>query len=332
MHSPKFSGILGLAVTALACGIGLTFIPFSRGGDAPVVNNVTTRPAGEPGVGQDRFDTDDNAAAALLAAVKGRDHAALDHLFGPSIKDFVTGDKVEDEKAYDQFVKSASDHLELEKKDGNTSMIDIGKDNYPFPVPLTRLPSGKWFFDTEAGKQEILDRRIGENELETIKVCRAYVEAQREYASADRDGSGVLKYAQHFMSHNGHDGLYWPAASGEEQSPFGSLMAQATTEGYTPGQKDSPQPHPYYGYIYHILTRQGSDAPGGKYDYIINGNMIAGFALVAHPVEYGKSGVMTFIISHQGKMYQKDLGPQTTDIAGGMTEYNPDSNWTLVEN
>jgi hypothetical protein len=277
-----------------------------------------------------QFDTDDQAAAALVAAAKARDHDALHHLFGPSSTEFVSGDKVEDETAFDHFVKNAGDHLELEKKNASTSFIDIGKDNWPFPIPLTRLPNGKWFFDTEAGKQEILARRIGANELETIKVCRGYLEAQREYASVDRDGSGVLKYAQHFMSHNGKDGLYWEAGPGEGESPFGPFIAQATMEGYTPGKNQSPGPHPYHGYIYHILTRQGPAATGGRYDYVINGNMIAGFGLVACPIEYGTSGVMTFVISHQGKLFQKDLGSKTSDIVRSMKEFNPDSSWTLV--
>jgi hypothetical protein len=316
-------------VAAIACCAALTLSPIARA-DTPAVNAANTRPAGEPGVGQERFDTDDKAAATLVAALKARDHDEMDRIFGPSIKEFVTGDKVEDEKAFDHFVQDAADHLQLEKKDNSTSIIDIGKDNWPFPIPLTRLPSGKWFFDTEAGTEEILDRRIGQNELETINVCRAYVEAQREYASEDRDDSGVLKYAQHFISHNGKDGLYWPASPNEEQSPLGPLIAQATTEGYTPGQKDSAGPQPYYGYLYRVLTRQGPAAPGGQYDYVINGNMIAGFALVACPVDYGKSGVMTFIISHNGKLYQKDLGANTRGTVNAMTEYNPDSSWTLV--
>jgi hypothetical protein len=289
------------------------------------------RPAGEPGAGQQQFDSDDQAAAALVAAAKARDRAALDRMFGPASSEFVTGDKVEDEKAFDRFVKNAGEHLELEKKDENTSIVDIGKDNWPFPIPLTRLPDGKWFFDTEAGKKEILARRIGANELETIAVCRAYLEAQREYASVDRDDSGVLKYAQRFISKNGKDGLYWAAAPGEEESPFGEFVAQADMEGYTLGQKDHSGPQPYHGYFYHILKCQGPDAPGGQYDYVINGNMIAGFALVAWPSEYGASGVMTFIISHQGKLYQKDLGSKTPDLARNMKEYNPDSSWTLVE-
>jgi hypothetical protein len=297
---------------------------------SPAAKSALIRPAGEPGVGQQQFDTDDQAAAALVAAAKARDHDALHRIFGPSVTEFISGDKVEDEKAFDHFVKKAGEHLELEKKDANTSFIDIGKDNWPFPIPLTRLSNGKWFFDTEAGKQEILARRIGANELETIRICRDYLEAQREYASVDRDGSGMLKYAQRFISKHGKDGLYWPAAAGEQESPWGLEVAQATLEGYTPGKKDGHGPHPYHGYVYRILACQGPAAPSGKYDYVINGNMIAGFALVACPTEYGTSGVMTFIISHQGKLYQKDLGPKTTDIVRSMKEYNPDSGWTLV--
>jgi Protein of unknown function (DUF2950) len=319
----------GFVTAAIVCAVALTLAAIT-GGDTFAADNALIRPAGEPGVGQQQFDTDDQAAAAIVAAAKARDRDALDRIFGPSITEFVSGDKVEDGKAFDRFTKNAGDHLELEKKDANTSVIDIGNDKWPFPIPLTRLSSGKWFFDTEAGKAEILARRIGANELETIKVCRAYVEAQREYASEDRDYSGVLKYAQHFISNNGKDGLYWPAAPGEEESPFGPLIAQATLEGYTPGKKHGSEPQPYHGYVYRILTRQGRAAPGGKYDYVINGNMIAGFALVACPTEYGTSGIMTFIISHQGKVYQKDLGSKTSNIVRGMKEYNPDSSWTLV--
>jgi hypothetical protein len=320
----------GFVAAALACVIALTLAAITGCDNRVAKTSPLARPAGEPGVGQQQFDTDDQAAAALVAAAKARDHNALDHIFGPSVSEFISGDKVEDEKAFDLFVKNAGEHLELEKKDAKTSFIDIGKDNWPFPIPLTRLSNGKWFFDTEAGKQEILARRIGGNELETISVCRGYLEAQRQYASVDRDGSGVLKYAQHFISKHGKDGLYWNAAPGEEESPLGEFVAQATMEGYTPGKKDGPGPHPYHGYVYRILTRQGPNAPGGKYDYIVNGNMIAGFALVACPSDYGTSGVMTFIISYHGKLYQKDLGSKTTETVRNMKEYNPDSSWTLV--
>ena len=317
---------------ASVCGVALMLV-VAAGCCNPAAHNHNTaliRPAGEPGVGQQQFDSDDQAAAALVAAAKARDHEALHHIFGPSVTEFVSGDKVADETAFNHFTKKVDDHLELEKINTNSSMIDIGKDKWPFPIPLTRLANGKWFFDTEAGKTEILNRRIGRNELETIKVCRAYLEAQREYASVDRDGSGVLKYAQHFISKHGNDGLYWKTAPGEEESPFGEFVAQATLEGYTPGQNHDHGPQPYHGYLYRMLTRQGPDAPGGRYDYVINGNMIAGFALVACPVAYGNSGVMTFMINHQGKVYQKDLGAETLDIVRDTKEYDVDSSWTLV--
>jgi len=319
----------GFVTSALVGGIVLT-LAVVVGCNSLAPKNALVRPAGEPGVGQRLFDTDEQAATALVAAAKSRDHDALHQIFGPSVTEFISGDKVEDEKSFECFVKNVDNHLELEKKDAKTSVIDIGKDKWPFPVPLTRLASGKWFFDTEAGKQEILARRIGANELETIKVCRAYLEAQREYASVDRDGSGVLKYAQHFISKHGKDGLYWESVPGEEESPFGAFVAQATLEGYTPGKNGCSGLHPYHGYVYRILTRQGAAVPGGRYDYVINGNMTAGFALVACPTEYGISGVMTFIVNHQGKVYQKDLGPETLSTVRSLKAYDADGSWTLV--
>jgi len=320
---------LQFAVALLSCATIMT-LGAIVGCERLSAKSALTRPAGEPGLGQQQFDSDADAAAALVAAAKAKDHQALHQIFGPSVAEFISGDKVQDETHFDHFVKNASEHLELEKKGPKTSVIDIGKDNWPFPIPITRLANGKWFFDTEAGKQEILDRRIGGNELETIKVCHGYVDAQREYASVDRDGSSVLKYAQHFISHHGKDGLYWQAAAGEEESPFGVLVAHATLEGYTPGQKTAAGPQPFHGYVYHILTCQGPAAPGGEYNYVINGNMIAGFALIACPTEYGTSGVMTFVISHQDKVYQKDLGAKTAEIVRDLKQYNPDSTWTLV--
>jgi len=313
-----------VAVAALTCAGALTLaaiISCSSTAD----KSALVRPAGEPGVGQQQFDTDDHAAAALVAAAKARDHDALNHMFGPSVSEFISGDKVEDEKSFDQFVKSASDHLELEKKDANTSFIDIGKDNWPFPIPLTRLSSGKWFFDTEVGKQEILARRIGANELETIKVCRAYVEAQREYASVDREGDGVLKYAQHFMSKNGKDGLYWEAGSGEPESPIGPFVAAAATEGYAnePGRKSEP----FHGYYFRVLKGQGANEPGGARSYIVEGRMTGGFGFVAYPADYRSSGVMTFIVDQDGLVYQKDLGPRTAQLAKSLTRYDRDATW-----
>jgi hypothetical protein len=189
---------------------------------------------------------------------------------------------------------------------------------------------GRWFFDTAAGKDEIINRRVGENELTVIGVCRTYVTAQREYASEDRDDSGVLKYAQNLKSTPGQkDGLYWEPAAGEELSPFGPLVASARAEGYGP-RKEGEAPQPFHGYLFRILTAQGRHAPGGQYNYTINGNMIAGFALVAHPARWGDSGIMTFIINQQGKVYQRNLGPDTDAKVAAMTAFDPEEGWTLV--
>ena len=209
--------------------------------------------------------------------------------------------------------------------------VDLGNDAWPMPVPLVNR-GGQWFFDAAAGKEEILNRRVGMNELAAIRVCHAYVESQRDYASEDRKGDGILEYAQHLRSSPGaHDGLYWHAEPEEEMSPFGPLIAEAHSEGYHAENKIlNGNNSAYRGYVFKILTRQGSHAPGGKYDYIINGHMIAGFALIAWPAEWGNTGVMTFIVNQQDKVYQKNLGPKTAEIAASMTAYDPDPTWRLV--
>lgn len=288
--------------------------------------------AGQPGVGQEVFPSDDAAAAALLAAVKTQNHAKLHLIFGPAMKTLVSGDKVEDDRHFEEFVAHAKQKFWLEKKNADTSIVHIGNKNWPFPIPIVRLANDKWFFDTEAGKAEILARRIGADELDTIEVCEAYVRAQQQYAATYHDGADVLRYAQRLVSKPGtQDGLYWAAAVGQPESPFGPLAAQAAAEGYTPGAHKTAGPHPFNGYYFHILTRQGSAAPGGKYNYVINGNMIAGFALVAFPAKYGSSGIMTFVVNQQGRVYQKDLGRDTLSIARHMTRYNPGKSWTLIQ-
>jgi hypothetical protein len=189
-----------------------------------------------------------------------------------------------------------------------------------------------WVFDTEKGRQEILNRRIGENELNTIQTCLAFVDAQREYAIKDRDRNGLLEYAQKFLSDPGKkNGLYWQAKAGEPQSPLGPLAARARSEGYQ-GKQAGGGPVPYHGYYYRILTAQGKNAPGGAYSYLVKGKMIGGFALVAYPAEYGNSGVMTFIVNHDGKVFQKNLGKNTAATAKGMKEYDPDKSWEEVKN
>jgi hypothetical protein len=280
--------------------------------------------------GQQTFASETDAVTALVTAAKTQDMAAIDRIFGPSVKDLKSGDAVQDASELKALASHAAENTRTEGQSPNRATLYLGKDQWPFPVPLVKTEDGKWFFDVAAGQQEILARRIGKNELATIRVCRAYVDAQRQYASKERDDSGVLKYAQRLVSTTDEkDGLYWPAAPGETQSPFGPLAAQASLEGYSP---DTRQFHrAYHGYYLHVLKQQGSAAPGGEYNYVINGNMIAGFALVACPDKYGASGVMTFIVNQQGKVYQKDLGPDTLEIVRGMKQYNPDSTWTLVK-
>jgi hypothetical protein len=208
--------------------------------------------------------------------------------------------------------------------------LEVGPDGWPFPVPIVKNGSS-WFFDTAAGKEELLNRRIGRNELDVLKAMRAYVEAQREYASKDRNGDEVLQYAQRLASSPGKkDGLYWPLDLDGEMSPLGPLVAEAQTEGYHPQVKGQEQTRaPFHGYYFKILTQQGSNAPGGKYSYIINGRMIAGFALIAWPAEYGTSGVMTFIVNQQGRVYQRDLGDKTDELAPTMNTYDPGTGWAL---
>jgi hypothetical protein len=316
------AGLLASAALLLPAGCN------STASSPPAPTPAQTQ--GVPAQGQPVFDTDEAALNAMLAAVKAQDHEQVHLLLGPAWKELVSGDKVEDADAFKEFAQRAAERTRLQKQDDTTSIVYVGNDDWPFPIPIAKTTNGKWFFDTEAGKTEILARRIGENELNTIEVCREYVKAQREYAAKDRDSSGVLKYAQRILSTPGKmDGLYWDAAAGQEQSPFGHFFATAATQGY---EQITGHPHePYHGYHFRVLKRQGSAAPGGKYDYVINGNMIAGFALVAFPVDYESSGIMTFIVNQQGKIYQKDLGPDTTELARQMSEFNPDISWSPVK-
>jgi hypothetical protein len=195
-------------------------------------------------------------------------------------------------------------------------------------VPIVKQGT-QWHFDGAAGMKEIVARRVGRNELATIQVCLAYVDAQREFASEDRDGDGLFEYAQKMMSSDGqHDGLYWPTKEGEPDSPLGELIADARSEGYSPKQGKR---EPYHGYLYKMLTKQGPHATGGAYDYLVRGNMIGGFALVAYPAEYANSGIMTFVVNHDGVVFSKDLGPGTAKTAGAMTRFDPDKTWKKEE-
>jgi len=272
---------------------------------------------------QMRFGTPEATVEVLLTALKNNDEGALMALFGAEYADrLLSKDKVGARESREQLYQVAQKRLILRKDTADRVVLVIGPDAWPFPIPLVRS-GNDWRFYTAEGIEEIVNRRIGADELKAIAVCRDYLAAQRQYASKIRDKSGVRKFAQRLRSTAGQqDGLYWdPAVAGGEESPFGPLMAEYRKGGRQRGD-------PYYGYYFRILTRQGSHVPGGRYTYVINGNMIAGFALVAFPAEYGNTGVMTFLVSHHGKVYQEDLGPRTAEIVKAMQEYNPDVTWT----
>jgi hypothetical protein len=281
-----------------------------------------------PAVAQRLFASPDEAAKALQAAAEAKDKAALRAIFGPEFDKLITGDEVLDANNAQRFATLLAQGC-LPVKEGEDSItFEIGTNNYPMAVPLVKA-DGQWRFDTAAGMDEIINRHIGKDELNAIGVCRAYVAAQRQYASANPDAGAGVKYAQKFKSTPGKkDGLYWPAAENEPASPFGPAVAEAHAEGYV--RHTGQGPHPFHGYYFRILTRQGKAVPGGKMDYLSHGNLTGGFALVAFPENWDQSGIMTFIVNQDGKVFQRNLGEKTSRIAGAMKEYNPDSEWTLV--
>lgn len=278
------------------------------------------------------FDSPTEALKALMKACETKDKVALREIFGPGITELKSGDDAQDARDLDNFARrlAAASHLVPENDD--MVILHVGVEDHPFPVPLVKA-KGRWSFDTEAGLDEMLNRRIGENEIKAVAVCRGYVVAQREYVLADHDGDGVLEYGQRLASTSGRrDGLFWETRPDEPPSPLGPLVAEARAEGYTMRPANAAAgPRPYHGYLYRILTRQGSHAPGGKYDYVINGNMVAGFALIAYPVEWGSSGIMTFIVNSNGEVLEKNLGEKTAEVASAIDMYNPDSSWKPSE-
>jgi Protein of unknown function (DUF2950) len=312
------SFIFGLVFSSLALSWPIHVFGFDGDAQAPGVQRVFS----EPG----------EAIDALVIAAEHNDTNAMQALFGPDGKKLVSPDAVQAASDYQMFVNRLKERVTLATNTDGSVSLQIGNDAWPFPIPLVNW-NGKWCFDTIAGKQEILNRRIGMNELGAIDVCRAYVEAQREYASQDHMDDSVLAYAQNLHSSPGkQDGLYWSAVPGEPLSPFGPLVAAARMAGYHHArQMLNEQTEPYHGYYFKILTRQGKHAPGGKYDYIINGHMIAGFALVAWPAEWGNTGIMTFIVNQQGRVYQQNLGKNTAKISSRMSVFDPDDKWTIVQ-
>jgi hypothetical protein len=276
------------------------------------------------------FASPDEAGDGLLVAAKSGDQNAVLAIFGPESKELVfSGDAVQDKNTVDAFVAAYGVMHRWRKMPDGGQILVVGADNFPFPIPLKKNAAGQWFFDTAAGKDEILARRIGRNELAVIDICGAMADAQAEYFSQVHDGGATKQYALKFISDTGkQNGLYWESPEGQPKSPLGPLAAFATDEGYSV----KPDSHtPFHGYNFHMLRRQGSHAPGGAKDYVVDGKMVGGFAFVAYPAEYGNSGVMTFIIDQDGILFQKDLGKTTTETATAMTEFDPGDGWSPVE-
>ena len=276
---------------------------------------------------QQSYTPPDAAVSALASAAKSGDRKGILTILGPAAADIVSsGDEVADTATRERFIAAYDAKHQIAKDGDSKATMVIGADDFPFPIPLVRKGEA-WQFDTAAGRLEILYRRIGRNELDAIQASLAYVDAQYEYADKDH-GAGVGVYAQRIVSQPGKkDGLYWPAAAGEEESPLGELVAAATAQGYRVGGARAP----FHGYYYKVLTSQGPNAPGGELDYVVHGKMIGGFGLVAYPAEYGNSGVMTFVVNHNGTIWQKDLGAQTAQLAERMTSFNPDQTWKKVD-
>jgi hypothetical protein len=282
-------------------------------------------------VRQETFVSPEAAITALIAAIRGDQTEGVVKILGPDSRNLVySGDAIADDEARDRFVSAYDKAHKIQLEGQDKAVLILGEKDWPFPIPLLQQ-GAVWHFDTPTGEEEILDRRIGRNELNAIEVSRAIVDAQREYAARVRSSNGIVEYAQHFISSSGkHDGLYWATKPDQEQSPIGPLLANARAEGY--GAKNQlGEREPYHGYYYRILTRQGKDAQGGAYDYLVNGHMIGGFALVAFPAKYGISGIMTFIVNQDGIVYQKNLGPDTATIARRMVVFNPDKGWSPVK-
>jgi hypothetical protein len=276
------------------------------------------------------FASPDDADNALIAVARSGDQAAIIAIFGPDSKELISsGDAVEDKNAIAAFISHYDAMHRWRKLGDGAEMLLVGADNFPFPIPLKRNANGQWFFDTAAGEEEILNRRIGRNELAIIDVCQAVANAQAQYFSRLHDGATTRQYAMKFISDSGkQNGLYWKSAEGQPESPLGPLAAFATSEGYAV----KPDAHtPFHGYYFRMLQGQSANAPGGAKQYMVDGKMTGGFAVVAYPSEYGNSGVMTFIVNQNAFLLQKDLGKTTAETAAAMTEFDPGAGWNPVE-
>ncbi|MBI5846642.1 MAG: DUF2950 domain-containing protein [Nitrospirae bacterium] len=280
------------------------------------------------GAKQRTFASPDEAAKALAVAVKNNNSKELVAILGPGSGDLIfSGDEVDDRMRKERFMKAYEEKNNTELRGADKALLRIGSQDRLFPIPVIRKRD-RWFFDTKAGREELLCRRVGRNELNVINVLQAYTDAQREYAVKDRDNDGVFEFAQRLISTEGkRDGLYWDAKEGEEESPLGPLIAKASGEGYN---KARSKMEPFHGYYFRIIKAQGPSAKGGAFDYIAKGHMVLGFGLLAYPAKYSSSGIMTFMVNQEGVIYQKDLGEQTAR-ASKITRYDPDKTWEKVE-
>jgi hypothetical protein len=276
------------------------------------------------------FASPDAAGNALVQAGKSGDQSAVLTIFGPEAKEFIySGDAVQDRASVDKFLSAYDVMHRWRKMPDGSQILLVGADNFAFPIPLKKNAAGQWFFDAAAGRDEILARRVGRNELAVIDICGALADAQNEYFSQAHDGASAKQYALKFISDSGkQNGLYWEPAQGQPQSPLGPLVAFATDEGYAGKAKSGA---PFHGYNFRLLTKQGSHAQGGAKDYVIDNKLAGGFAFVAYPAQYRNSGVMTFIINQDGVLFQKDLGNTTAETAKAMTEFDPDDTWSPVQ-
>ncbi len=288
---------------------------------------AAARPAQAADPSQADFATAEQAVDALAGAVRHDDQRETVRILGPAGRRLVySGDRVADREARQRFVTAFDAAHRVQIEGSGVATLFIGTEDWPLPIPVVER-GGRWHFDTQASAQKIIDRRVGRNELNVIEVCRAYVQAQREYAAKDRLGDGLREYAPRFESSAGkHDGLFWEPQEGEEASPFGPLVAHARAEGYA-GKDSKKGPSPYHGYVYRIITRQGAHAPGGARDYRVDGHLTGGFALLAFPAKWGDSGIMTFMVNQDGIVFEKNLGPQTARLARAITEFDPDLSW-----
>jgi hypothetical protein len=311
---------------ALLAGIAMAVVALPIAATAA----TTAKPASKTAkAAQKSFATPEEAFQALADAAKANDAKALAALLGPNDKDLVSsGDPVADKAARERFAAQYAEKHSVTKDGDAKATLAVGNDDWPMPIPAVKGAKG-WTLDASAGRREILARRIGQNELNAIEVVRAVVDAQRDYTSEDRDANGVRDYATKFLSSPGKkDGLYWPTKEGEPPSPLGDLIGRASSEGYKGKSGAAP---PYHGYYFRMLTAQGKEAKGGAMNYMVQGRMIGGFGVVAYPAQYGSSGIMSFIVSADGTVYQKDLGPDTAAVAKAMKTYNPDSSWKAVQ-